>query len=502
MLPSKFLSKRVARTRLYLQRISVSEQLIDKISRYYDYIMASHGGVVEGDVMAELPVTVRSTVSSHINGEALHALPFLSRCDETTLQAFCLLLQPRIFLPSDVILKEGEQGFEMYLIKHGTVAVTTSSVSGALRILSSGDFVGEGSLLGSSLSGATITAQNYCECFSLSHEDFDDALFDSSVADLVKIDLANHLIRARTRNKRASENLCRHPKALRLAIGCAESSEAVASDRAGSRTIKADSLLLLTWDVLLLAICVYNAWMIPFRLAFSGLSRLTLTIDWILDVFFLVDMVLRYRFVSFEQGGELVTDPTRISRNYMANRFVLDFISTVPFDMAVYLMLPREPWALVLEESLRILKLIRLGRHFGTLESLFLYLHDHGVHSLALLKLVEFLSGVIMIAHWCVRRRQFLLHFLTTDLLFCGFFSPHQGGLRILRFRSVEEQPGRMLSRSGERRSGGKLSVEWDLDREADLRRQAPRRRRNDMAALSEIFQLGTANTGGGCYRR
>ena len=138
----------------------------------------------------------------------------------------------------------------------------------------------------------------------------------------------------------------------------------------------------------------------------------------------------------------------------MANRFVLDFISTVPFDMAVYLMLPREPWALVLEESLRILKLIRLGRHFGTLESLFLYLHDHGVHSLALLKLVEFLSGVIMIAHWCVRRRQFLLHFLTTDL-FCGFFSPHQGGLRILRFRPVEEQPGRMLSRSGERRCGG-----------------------------------------------
>ena len=381
----------------------MSEKLVDKITRYYDYIMASHGGVVEGDVMAELPVTVRSTVSLYINGAALHALPFLSRCDETTLHALCLLLQPRIFLPSDIILREGEQGFEMYLIKRGTVAVTTSSFRGSLRILSSGDFVGEGSLTGSSMSEATVTAQTYCECFSLSHEEFDDALFDSSVADLVKLDLANHLIRARARNKRASENLRRHPKALRIAIGSAESSTSVASEQTGSLTIKADSLLLLTWDVLLLGICVYNAWMIPFWLAFSGISRLTLAIDWILDVFFLVDMVLRYRFVSFEQGGELVTDPTRISRNYMANRFLIDFISTVPFDLVVHLLLPREPWALILEESLRILKLIRLGRHFGTLESLFLYLHDHGVHSLALLKLVEFLSGVIMIAHWCAR---------------------------------------------------------------------------------------------------
>lgn len=442
ILSSKFPSKRVARTRQYLQRICVSEQLVDNISRYYDYIMASHGGVVEGDVMAELPVTVRSTVSSHINGAALHALPFLSRCDETTLQALCLLLQPRIFLPSDIVLKEGEQGFEMYLIKHGTVTVTTTSVSGVLRILSSGDFVGEGSLLGSSLSEATVTAQTYCEFFSLSHEDFDDALLDSSVADLVKIDLANHLIRARTRNKRASENLCRHPKALRIAIGSAESSKAVASKLTGSLTIRADSLLLLTWDVLLLGICVYNAWMIPFRLAFAGLSRLTLTIDWILDLFFLVDMVLRYRFVSFEQGGELVTDPTRISRNYLANRFLIDFISTVPFDMVVYLLLPREPWALVLEELLRILKLIRLGRHFGTLESLFLYLHDHGVHSLSLLKLVEFLSGVIMIAHWCVGCRQILSIAFSHRLpgLPCVNYFP-QGRLWVLCCRPVEERP-------------------------------------------------------------
>ena len=43
-----------------------------------------------------------------------------------------------------------------------------------------------------------------------------------------------------------------------------------------------------------------------------------------------------YRFIPFIQDGELVTDPDKIQKNYMARRFKMDLISTLPLDLIVY----------------------------------------------------------------------------------------------------------------------------------------------------------------------
>lgn len=278
---------------------------------------------------------------------------------------------------------------------------TSSAVSAPLTILSTNDFFGESCLLGSTLSGATVKACTYVECLSLSRDDFNKAIAGQQQ---VKIDLANLVVSSKTKNKRAKRNFAEHSKCLRLTEETAIDS-AIRSKSAPLETssmILPGSLFLLMWSSFLLCICVYNAWIIPFRLAFDTSNSVMAMTDWFFDAMFGVDMVLNYLFIAFVKMGEVVTDPTKIRHNYLATRLKMDFISTFPFDHFATYAFPGTP---IIGRVLRLLKMFRFGRHFGSLEQLFSFLEDRHI-SLAGLRLIEFLSGVVLFAHWAA----------------CGFF--------------------------------------------------------------------------------
>lgn len=398
---AKIYSKRMSKVRMYLLRIKVGDGVLDKVSRYYDYHWSCQGGVEEQEVMDELPNSLLNAVSSHISGTMIDSLPFLCRCDGATKELIASILQPRVFMPQDCIVQEGERGFEMYFLKRGQVVVTSSSVSAPLRVLSRNDFFGESCLLGSSLSGATVKACTYCECFTLQRDDFNDAISGSPYAKQVKIDLANLVVQAKRRNQMSTQNFSDHPKCMRLLVAATDEPASESSLSTKSALFLPGSPFLLIWSSFLLCICIYNAWIIPFRLSFDTKNK-SIAIDWIFDAFFVMDMWFNYRFISFIQDGELVTDPEGIKHNYMTRRFKMDLISTLPFDLVAHFVVPETP---IIGEMLRVLKMMRLGRHFGTLEKVFGFLEDHNI-SLAGLRLVEFLSGVVLFAHWAA----------------CGFF--------------------------------------------------------------------------------
>ena len=116
--------------------------------------------------------------------------------------------------------------------------------------------------------------------------------------------------------------------------------------------------------------------------------------------------ILNCNYVAFMQNGELITDVETIRRHYMLERFKLDLISTIPFDLIAYLVLPKSvSWLVVIEEGPRILKLLRLSQHFGTLDKILTAFLDRDI-PLAPFQLVQFFSGIVLIAHWAA----------------CGFF--------------------------------------------------------------------------------
>jgi len=390
----KLFRKRIARVRQYLLKIDAKESVLDKCRRYFDYHWYCQGGVIEQEVSDELPTSLSVEVAFQINGAKLNSIPFLKCCDDATKLLLVTVLQPRVFIPSECVVKEGERGSVMYIIQRGTLEVSCSQVKGPIRILSSGDFFGESCLLGSKTNRATVTAVEYCDCFTLNKDDFNEVIDGSPAAQTMKVNLANSIMESQASNKRAFQNISRYPKCTELMLG-SQSEEELPSTH---HTLLPDSSLNLIWNVSLLAICIYNAWIIPFRLAFAH-ARESVFLDWIFDALFFLDMILNYSYVAYFHDGELVTDTPKIKRNYMLTRFKMDLISTFPFDIVALLLLPKEAsWSIIVQDGLRLLKLFRLRRHFGTLDTIFSFLLDHHI-TVAPLRLAEFLSGVILIAH-------------------------------------------------------------------------------------------------------
>ena len=390
----KLFHKRITKVRQYLLKINVKETVLSKCRSYFDYHWYYQGGVIEQEVSDELPTSLSVEVAFQINGAKLSSIPFLRCCDKATKLLLATVLQPRVFIPSECVVREGERGSVMYIVQKGVLEVSCSQVNGSIRILSDGDYFGESCLLSSKTNRATVTAVEYCDCFTLNRDDFNEVVDGSPAVQAIKVNLANSIMESQASNKRAFRNISRYSKCRVLMLGANFDTRI----QKNHQKLLPDSPMVIAWNLFLLGICLYNVWIIPFRLAFSH-ARESIYIDYSFDALFVLDMILNYQFVAFFHNGELVMDTQKIRQNYTLTRFKVDFVSSFPFDLVALIILTNKTdWAATVQDGFRLLKLLRLRRHFGTLDKIFSILTDHHI-TLAPLRLAEFLSGVILIAH-------------------------------------------------------------------------------------------------------
>eukprot|EP00929_Paragymnodinium_shiwhaense_P076771 TRINITY_DN3951_c0_g1_i9.p1 TRINITY_DN3951_c0_g1~~TRINITY_DN3951_c0_g1_i9.p1 ORF type:complete len:790 (+),score=108.57 TRINITY_DN3951_c0_g1_i9:129-2498(+) len=164
-----------------------------------------------------------------------------------------------------------------------------------------------------------------------------------------------------------------------------------------------DSRFRCTWDAILMTLCCYLVVSLPFLVAFdsyvseavmSSLDSLHLSID----VLFLCDVVLNFRTGHFV-GAQLVMDPRIVAKNYLRSWFVLDVISSVPFETI-------SQGALPTFRPLKLMKLAKLARILRFLKPL-LDLQESlldGIASASRLRSLVAHSNVVLltalICHW------------------------------------------------------------------------------------------------------
>jgi hypothetical protein len=355
---------------------------------------------MDDDIMVELSTPLRLAVASYINDGAMNSIPFFARCNDAMKQSILSSLQHRQFVPSEIIMEEGAIANEMFFLHRGKAVTSLASLPlVSYRMLRNGDYFGECGLI-SSTNFETVRATSYCECFALTRADFEEAIEGSPIAKKVKADIANFHLRSTLLGKRVLQNISNHAKCYRLVLEMPLVRKSTLSGLRGATVLLPNSAIYLVWNCFLFAACVYNAWMIPFRLVFGSSADSSVMIDWVFDIFFVLDMYLNFRFVGFIQDGEVVVDIERIKKNYMQRRFKMDIISSCPFDLLAFLFLPKVSLLIGLDlgDLLRVLKLLRFPRYFNVIEKVFALLNDRNI-PLGPLRLVEFFGGVILIAH-------------------------------------------------------------------------------------------------------
>ncbi|CAI0545112.1 unnamed protein product [Linum tenue] len=113
------------------------------------------------------------------------------------------------------------------------------------------------------------------------------------------------------------------------------------------------------WQMWLVVLVIYSAWISPFQFAFLTYKKDTLfVIDNIVNGFFAIDLVLTF-FVAYldSQSCLLVDDPKKIAIRYICTWFVFDVSSTAPFQPVSLLF--REQSS---ELGFKLLNMLRLWR--------------------------------------------------------------------------------------------------------------------------------------------
>ena len=85
----------------------------------------------------------------------------------------------------------------------------------------------------------------------------------------------------------------------------------------------------------MMLIFIYNAWAVPFCLAFpTELSYYY--IDWALDCFLLLNLYLYFCKFAFVHEGELIDDINGVKQQYVHCYLKVDVLSSVPYDIIMF----------------------------------------------------------------------------------------------------------------------------------------------------------------------
>ncbi|RMH63309.1 MAG: hypothetical protein D6677_07435 [Calditrichaeota bacterium] len=151
-------------------------ELQNKIRDYYAYLWQKRMGHTETEFLEGLPKSLREDVERYLKRRILDKIPLFKGASDAFLDAIAFRLQPVLATPGDFIIREHEEGNEMYIIIKGRLKGYKSARPDQVFYLEDGNFFGEIALIHKEPRTANIQAVTYCDLYILERETFEFVL--------------------------------------------------------------------------------------------------------------------------------------------------------------------------------------------------------------------------------------------------------------------------------------------------------------------------------------
>ncbi|HED10566.1 MAG TPA: cyclic nucleotide-binding domain-containing protein [Caldithrix abyssi] len=151
-------------------------ELQNKIRDYYAYLWQKRMGHSESEFLEGLPKSLRADVERHLKRKILDKIPLFKDADDNFLDAIAFRLKPVLATPGDYIIREGEEGNEMYIVIKGKLQGYQNAHPEKTFVLREGTFFGEIALIHKEPRTANIMALSYCDLYMLERETFEFVL--------------------------------------------------------------------------------------------------------------------------------------------------------------------------------------------------------------------------------------------------------------------------------------------------------------------------------------
>jgi len=176
----------------------IPAELQRRVRDYHAYVWEHRLGYDEATTLSGLPPSLLIEVSMFLKRDVIQHVPFFATASDELIQEIALCMHPVVYMPGDVIFRQGERGRDMYFISRGAVEVLGKDGQ-PMAILRKGDVFGEMALVLNKPRTATVQATGYCDLYRLEKAMFDDILSRYP-------EFAAH-VRALTRERRGSRRV-------------------------------------------------------------------------------------------------------------------------------------------------------------------------------------------------------------------------------------------------------------------------------------------------------
>jgi len=161
----------------------------------------------------------------------------------------------------------------------------------------------------------------------------------------------------------------------------------------------------MTWDILIMILLFYISLALPYALGFGQPDELS-TMDRVFDLVFCVDVVLNFRTSFVDSDEYTILDGREIGCRYLKTWFLLDFMSSVPFDWLTAGLLPSFQPAKLLKmgKVAKVMKLLKVNNMLKGCEGseLFVQMEEKSASkaSQTMVRLVQLMCLNLVLAHW------------------------------------------------------------------------------------------------------
>ncbi|KAK5850107.1 hypothetical protein PBY51_014386 [Eleginops maclovinus] len=166
----------------YMNTYTIPKMVQNRVRTWYNYTWAAQGMLDESELLDKMPLVMKIAIAVDINMSTFQKIALFQGCDQQMLVDMLLRLKSIIYLPGDFVVKKGDIGKEMYIIKSGAVQVVGGPDNSIVFVtLKAGCVFGEISLLQSAKDGgnrrtANVKAHGFANLFVLEKKDLFDIL--------------------------------------------------------------------------------------------------------------------------------------------------------------------------------------------------------------------------------------------------------------------------------------------------------------------------------------
>ncbi|XP_068566197.1 cyclic nucleotide-gated channel beta-3 [Cebidichthys violaceus] len=166
----------------YMMNNHIPSLVQNRVRTWFTYTWDAQGMLDESELLDKMPLVMRTAIAVDINLSTFQKIDLFKGCDQQMLVDMLLRLKSIVYLPGDFVVKKGDIGKEMYVIKSGAVQVVGGPDNSIVFVtLKAGCVFGEISLLQSSKDGgnrrtANVKAYGFANLFVLEKKDLFDIL--------------------------------------------------------------------------------------------------------------------------------------------------------------------------------------------------------------------------------------------------------------------------------------------------------------------------------------